>query len=46
VVAAHMSRENNRPELALAALATACGASPSELRAAGPLWGFDWLDVG
>jgi phosphoribosyl 1,2-cyclic phosphodiesterase len=46
VVAAHLSRENNRPELALAALATACGASTSELRAAGPLWGFDWLDVG
>jgi phosphoribosyl 1,2-cyclic phosphodiesterase len=46
VVAAHLSRENNRPELALAALATACGASTSELQAAGPLWGFDWLDVG
>lgn len=46
VVAAHLSRENNRPELALAALATACGASVSELCAAGPDWGFDWLDVG
>ncbi|HEX6362768.1 MAG TPA: MBL fold metallo-hydrolase, partial [Albitalea sp.] len=36
VVAAHLSQENNRPELALAALAAACGASASDLRAAGP----------
>ena len=43
VVAAHLSRENNRPELALAALAAACGASAADLRAAGPDWGFDWI---
>jgi len=45
VVAAHLSLENNRPELALAALAAACGASASELRAAGPSWGFDWIEL-
>jgi len=45
VVAAHLSRENNRPELALAALATACGARSTDLLAAGPDWGFDWLEL-
>lgn len=45
VVAAHLSLENNRPELALAALATAIGASMCELRAAGPEWGFDWIEM-
>ncbi|WP_280156548.1 MBL fold metallo-hydrolase [Piscinibacter sp. XHJ-5] len=45
VVAAHLSLENNRPELALAALAAACGAHPSELQAAGAEWGFDWLEL-
>jgi phosphoribosyl 1,2-cyclic phosphodiesterase len=45
VVAAHLSRENNRPEIALAALAAACGASAGELQAAGPDWGFDWIEL-
>jgi phosphoribosyl 1,2-cyclic phosphodiesterase len=45
VVAAHLSRENNRPALALAALAAVSGADPSALRAAGPDWGFDWIDL-
>jgi phosphoribosyl 1,2-cyclic phosphodiesterase len=45
VVAAHLSRENNRPELALAALAAACGAGIGDLRAAGPAWGFDWIEL-
>jgi phosphoribosyl 1,2-cyclic phosphodiesterase len=45
VVAAHLSRENNRPELALAALAAACGANAADLQAAGPAWGFDWLEL-
>jgi phosphoribosyl 1,2-cyclic phosphodiesterase len=45
VVAAHLSEENNRPELALAALAAACGASAADLRAAGPAWGFDWIEL-
>jgi phosphoribosyl 1,2-cyclic phosphodiesterase len=45
VVAAHLSRENNRPELALAALAAACGARAGDLQAAGPSWGFDWIEL-
>ncbi len=45
VVAAHLSRENNRPELALAALASASGANACELLAAGPQWGFDWIEM-
>ena len=45
VVAAHLSRENNRPELALAALAAVAGAGMCELRAAGPQWGFDWIEL-
>jgi phosphoribosyl 1,2-cyclic phosphodiesterase len=46
IVAAHLSRENNRPELALAALAAVSGASASDMRAAGPEWGFDWIELG
>lgn len=45
VVAAHLSRENNRPELALAALASAVGADMRDMRAAGPSWGFDWIEL-
>jgi len=45
VVAAHLSRENNRPELALAALAEACGAGITDMRAAGPRWGFYWIEL-
>lgn len=45
VVAAHLSRENNRPDLALAALAAVSGASTSDMRAAGPSWGFDWIEL-
>jgi phosphoribosyl 1,2-cyclic phosphodiesterase len=45
IVAAHLSRENNRPELALAALAAVSGGSASEMRAAGPEWGFDWIEL-
>jgi phosphoribosyl 1,2-cyclic phosphodiesterase len=45
VVAAHLSRENNRPELALTALAHAVGADACDMRAAGPQWGFDWIDL-
>lgn len=46
VVAAHLSRENNTPELALAALAQALGADRRDIRAAGPGWGFDWIELG
>jgi phosphoribosyl 1,2-cyclic phosphodiesterase len=45
IVAAHLSRENNRPELALSALAAVSGASTSDMRAAGPEWGFDWIEL-
>ena len=45
VVAAHLSLENNRPELALAALAQALGGDAGDIRAAGPAWGFDWLEM-
>ncbi len=46
VVAAHLSERNNRPELALAALAQACGSETTvDLRAAGATWGFDWLEL-
>jgi phosphoribosyl 1,2-cyclic phosphodiesterase len=45
VVAAHLSLENNRPELALAALAAAMGGDATDIRAAGPAWGFDWLEL-
>jgi phosphoribosyl 1,2-cyclic phosphodiesterase len=45
VVAAHLSLENNRPELALAVLATALGTAASDIRAAGPAWGFDWIEL-
>jgi len=45
VVAAHLSEQNNRPDLALQALADACGALTTELQAAGADWGFDWLGI-
>ena len=45
VVAAHLSRENNTPELALAALGQVCGGDGVQLQAAGPAWGFDWMEL-
>lgn len=42
LVAAHLSEQNNRPELARAALA-ACGAVADDVVVADPLHGFDWL---
>jgi phosphoribosyl 1,2-cyclic phosphodiesterase len=48
VVAAHLSAENNRPELAQAAIADAVGASRHDttgLHVAGADWGFDWLSL-
>ncbi|HEX8963940.1 MAG TPA: MBL fold metallo-hydrolase [Rhodocyclaceae bacterium] len=43
VVAAHLSEENNRPELAKAALAAALGCAPDAVVAADQDSGFDWL---
>lgn len=45
VVAAHLSRENNRPELARAALAQALDCAPADIGVADPLTGTDWLTV-
>ncbi|MCW5663344.1 MAG: MBL fold metallo-hydrolase [Piscinibacter sp.] len=45
VVAAHLSEQNNRPELARAALAAACGGAPQDIVVADPLLGFGWLSL-
>ena len=46
VVAAHLSRENNRPDLATAALAACWGGRGSDVVVADPQHGFGWLDAG
>ena len=46
LVAAHLSKENNRPELARQALAQAGGRAASDIVVADPLLGSDWLSVG
>lgn len=43
VVAAHLSRENNRPELARAALAAALGCAHVDVGVADPALGTDWI---
>ena len=43
LVAAHLSEQNNRPDLARAALARVCGAAPADIVVADPTLGFDWL---
>ena len=45
LVAAHLSRENNRPELARAALAAQWGSGPQDIVVADPVTGFDWLQI-
>jgi phosphoribosyl 1,2-cyclic phosphodiesterase len=45
VVAAHLSLQNNRPELASAALAAALGASDEDIVVATAHAGFDWLGL-
>ena len=45
VVAAHLSLQNNRPELASAALAEALGTSAEDLVVATAHSGFGWLDL-
>lgn len=45
VVAAHLSEQNNRPELASLALAQALGATPRDIVVASQSQGFDWLDL-
>jgi len=45
LVAAHLSRENNTPELAQTAMATVLGNAITEIRVASQGDGFDWLTV-
>lgn len=45
IVAAHLSRENNLPAIARAALAAAAGGASEDIVVADPLLGFDWLAV-
>ncbi len=46
LVAAHLSRENNRPELVRLALAGAWGSRPQDIVIADPVQGFGWLQLG
>jgi phosphoribosyl 1,2-cyclic phosphodiesterase len=45
LVAAHLSAQNNSPELARTALANVCGASIDEIVIAHPSHGFEWLSL-
>ncbi len=45
LVAAHLSRENNRPELVRAVLAAQRGRHADDLVIADPATGFDWLSI-
>jgi phosphoribosyl 1,2-cyclic phosphodiesterase len=45
VVAAHLSRQNNSPELAAQALATALGTGTQDIIVADPALGCGWLDL-
>lgn len=46
VVAAHLSQKNNRPALAVAALAEAMGCEPDWITVATQGEGFDWRSIG
>ena len=46
LVGAHLSRENNRPEIVRSALAACWGSSEDEVVIADPLLGCPWLQVG
>ncbi len=46
VVAAHLSRQNNRPELAVAALRAALGAAQTQLSVADAATGCPWVTTG
>jgi len=45
VVAAHLSRENNRPEIVREALAVSWGSRPADVVIADPMLGFGWLSI-
>jgi phosphoribosyl 1,2-cyclic phosphodiesterase len=46
LVGAHLSRENNRPELVRQALAATWGSRPEDVVIADPANGFGWLQLG
>jgi phosphoribosyl 1,2-cyclic phosphodiesterase len=46
LVAAHLSRENNRPDLVRNALAPSWHGTPADVVVADPMLGFDWLELG
>jgi phosphoribosyl 1,2-cyclic phosphodiesterase len=46
IVAAHLSAQNNRPELARLALAEAIGCPADDIAVADPALGTDWIEVG
>ncbi|MEO8123622.1 MAG: MBL fold metallo-hydrolase [Burkholderiales bacterium] len=46
IVAAHLSAENNTPQIAAAALASACGAAEDDIIVATPRNGAPWLALG
>ena len=46
LVAAHLSRENNRPEMVRAAFANSRGSRAEDLVIADPVSGFGWLHLG
>jgi len=45
LVAAHLSQQNNTPELVRAALAPVWGAAPDDIVVADQRRGFDWIDL-
>lgn len=45
VLAAHLSKQNNRPELAQAALSAALGCDPAWIAIAAQKTGFDWREI-
>lgn len=45
VVAAHLSEQNNTPDLARQAMSHACGASADDIVVADPVTGFGWLAI-
>ena len=45
VVAAHLSEQNNRPDLVLAALQQASSGFSPQLSVADPLNGFEWIEI-
>ena len=45
IVAAHLSRQNNRPDLARKALADALGGNPADIGVADQALGCDWVTL-